>query len=296
MKIAVVGPGALGCLFAAKLNAAGERVHLVDYRPDRAERLAASGIVVERDDATATERPGVTTHIPGGMDLVIVLTKAYATAALRFPPDVPVLTLQNGLGNVETLCATVGSARVLAGATAEAATLIGEGRVRHVAPGRTAFGAWTSCDAEPARAALARAGFDVEVTQAPGQLIWEKVAINAAINPLTAILNVPNGALLELPEIRALMRDLVVEAAKVAATEGYRFEKSLVELAEQVCHATAENISSMLQDIRNGKRTEIDAISGEILRRAQLAALPSPRTRVVAQLVRGLEFRAQQRR
>jgi 2-dehydropantoate 2-reductase len=296
MKVAIVGPGALGCLFAARLHQAGARVHLVDYRPDRAERLAESGIRVERDGELRTERPAVTTHVPVGMDLVIVLTKAYATPGLRFPPEVPVLTLQNGLGNVETLCTIVGSARVMAGSTAEAATLLGEGHVRHVAPGRTCFGAWTSCGTAEPLALLVRAGFDAEVTEAPGQLIWEKVAVNAAINPLTAILNVPNGTLLELPEIRALMRDLVVEAAKVAATEGYRFEKSLVELAEEVCHATAGNISSMLQDIRNGKRTEIDAISGEILRRAQLAALPSPRTRVVAQLVRGLEFRAQQQR
>jgi 2-dehydropantoate 2-reductase len=293
MKVAIVGPGALGCLFAARLSRSGVRVHLVDHRPDRAERLSKSGIIVESGAESWSANPTMSLHIPVGMDLVIVLTKAYATAALRFPPDTPVLTLQNGLGNVEALCAMLGSARVLAGATSEAATLLAEGHTRHAAPGSTSFGAWTSCETVTAAALLRDAGFDVTVTEAPGQLIWEKVAINAAINPLTAILNVPNGTLLELPEIRALMRDLVVEAAKVASTEGYRFEKSLVEVTEEVCQATATNISSMLQDIRNGKRTEIDAISGEVLRRAQLAALPTPRTRVVAQLVRGLEYRAQ---
>ena len=109
---------------------------------------------------------------------------------------------------------------------------------------------------------------------------------------MTALLDVPNGRLLELREVRQLMRDLVVEATKVAATEGYRFNYSLVERAEDVCRDTAENISSMLQDVRAGKRTEIDAISGEILRRAQYASLPTPRTRVVWQLVKGLEERA----
>jgi 2-dehydropantoate 2-reductase len=217
------------------------------------------------------------------------MVKAHRTGEVRFPPDTPVLTLQNGLGNVETLCTMIGSARVLAGATSEASTLLGEGRIRHVASGKTRFGAWTSCATEPAAHALRNAGFDVELTEAPGQLIWEKVAINAGINPLTAILNVPNGRLLELSDIRQLMRDLVVEAAKVASTEGYRFEQSLVETAEEICAATADNISSMLQDIRNRKQTEIDAISGEIIRRAQIASLPTPRTRVIAQLVRGLE-------
>jgi 2-dehydropantoate 2-reductase len=138
---------------------------------------------------------------------------------------------------------------------------------------------------------LRDAGFNVEPTDAPGQAIWEKVAINAGINPLTAILNVSNGQILDIPEVRQLLRDLVVEAVKVASTEGYRFEHSLVEVAEATCAITSENISSMLQDIRAGKQTEIDAISGEIVRRAQLSALPTPRTRVIWQLVKGLERR-----
>lgn len=136
---------------------------------------------------------------------------------------------------------------------------------------------------------LQKAGFDAAVTEAPGSVIWEKAAINAGINPLTALLNVPNGVLLQRQETRQLMRDLVVEATKVAGAEGYRFGHSLVERAEQVCENTRDNISSMLQDVRKGKRTEIEAISGEILRRGQEALLPTPRTRVVYQLVRALE-------
>src|SRR5690606_31726813 len=83
--------------------------------------------------------------IPAGQDFVLVLTKAHSTPSLKLPPDAPVLTLQNGLGNVEILCSLIGSARVLAGTTAEAATLIGEGHTRHVASGLTRVGAWTSC-------------------------------------------------------------------------------------------------------------------------------------------------------
>ena len=291
MKVAVIGPGAMGCLFAARMAQRDTKVYLIDYKQDRAERLEESGITVESEAALFTAHPTVTTHIPTGLDLILVLTKAYSTNKLRFPPDIPVLTIQNGLGNVETLCSIVGSARVIAGATSEAATLLEEGKVRHAASGLTCFGAWTSADTTKALNLLQNAGFQVEITDAPGQLIWEKVAINAGINPLTAILNKPNRALLEMTEIRQLMRDLVVEAAKVASTEGYRFNYSLVEMAEEICNQTAENLSSMLQDIRGGKQTEIDAISGEILRRAELASLPTPRTRVIYQLVRGLEAR-----
>lgn len=291
MKVAVVGPGAMGCLYAAKLAQSGAECVLIDHSEERAKRLTRQGITIETAGERLTVPVRVVSRAPSGTSLVIVLTKAYATPTLSLPPDAAVLTLQNGLGNVETLCSMVGSQRVLAGSTSEAATLLEEGVTRHVAPGQTRFGAWTSCEPDAACDVLKRAGFDAEITPAPGQTLWEKAAVNAGINPLTALLNVPNGKLIESRETRQLLRDLVVESAKVASTEGYRFSQSLVEYTEQVCSDTAENISSMLQDIRAGRRTEIDAISGEILRRAQLASVPAPRTRVIHQLVRGLEAR-----
>jgi len=292
MKVAVIGPGAMGCLFAARLAHAGVRTTLVDYKPDRAARLRASGLTVETADGPLTARPMVEAQVPSGQDLVIVLTKAYSTKELRLPADRPVLTLQNGLGNVETLCSLVGSGRVLAGMTCEGATLLSEGHTRHAGGGGvTRVGSWTSCSPGVALDALEKAGFEVEETDSPGQMLWEKVAINAGINPLAALLGIQNGQLLEQRETRQLMRDLVVEAAKVASTEGYRFPYSLVERAEEVCRQTGENICSMLQDVRAGKRTEIEAISGEILRRAQIASLPTPRTRTIWQLIKGLEQR-----
>lgn len=290
-KIAVIGPGAMGCLFAARFARAGHKTHLIDYRQQRADALSKSGITVEDPDGSFTERISVTTQIPQGTDLALVLTKAHSTPSLRLPGDVPILTLQNGLGNVETLCGMVGSARVIAGTSSEAVTLLEPGRVRHVAPGRNVFGSWTSCPAELAYKVFHEAGFEVMLTDTPGQAIWEKAAINAGINPLTALLDVPNGRLLETADVRQLLRDLVLEATKVAATEGYRFQQSLVEAAEDLCRRTKDNLSSMLQDVRSHKKTEIGAISGEIIRRAQGAALATPRTRVIYQLVRGLENR-----
>ena len=121
MKVAVVGPGALGCLFAARLVQGGVKTHLVDYDPKRAERLAKSGITVEHQGESLTVQPAVSTKIPAGQELILVLTKSHSTNDLKLPPETPVLTLQNGLGNVEMLCALAGSsARVLAGTTAEA--------------------------------------------------------------------------------------------------------------------------------------------------------------------------------
>lgn len=291
MKISVIGPGAMGCLFAAKLQEAGNKVSLVDYRPDRVQRLSSSGITVEGPKGEIKSSPAVVLEVPAKQDLVIILTKSYSLEGLRLPPDTAIMTLQNGLGNSEVLAALVGSSHVLTGVTSEAATLLEEGKVRHTASGVTKIGAWTSCATEEAEAALNGAGFETEISDSPGQMVWEKVAINSGINSLTALLNVPNGRLLEVTEIRQLMRDLVVEGAKVAATEGYRFEHSLVELAEEICAQTRDNISSMLQDVRAGKRTENESISGEILRRGEIASLPTPRTRMVWQLIKGLEQR-----
>jgi len=281
----------MGCLFAARLARSGARVYLIDHRPERMRRLEQSGITVETNEGEIRDNAQMRAEIPAGLDLILVLTKAYSTASLRFPPAAPILTLQNGLGNAEILASIAGSDRILAGTTTEASTLIAEGRVRHTAHGTTLAGSWTTCPAGEAVHLLDKAGFHARVTESPGQAIWEKVAVNAGINPITALLNIPNGRILDLIEARELMRGLVTEAAETAGTEGYRFEHSLPEDAERVCLATASNISSMLQDIRAGRQTEIEAISGEILRRAMQAGLSVPRTSTIYQLIRGLEQR-----
>jgi len=291
MKVSVIGPGAMGCLFAARLANGNVQTTLVDYKPDRANRLNESGIRVESDSRSISAKPVVSTSVPDDQDLVIVLVKSHVTRTLSIPPNVPILTLQNGLGNTETLCSAVGSANILAGVTHEAAVLTNEGQVTHTASAKTIFGSWTSCPTQSAENALNAAGFHFEVTTAPGQTLWEKVSASNAINPLTALLNVQNGALLEITEVRQLMRDLVVESVKVASTEGYRFPYSLVEETEESCRKFPHSVSPMLQDIRARKRTEIESLSGEILRRAQIAALPVPRTRVIYQLLRGMESR-----
>ncbi len=290
-KVAVVGAGAMGCMFAARLQKAGINTVLVARNAERASDIEESGIKVETDGESYTASPSVRTSIPDDTDLIIILVKAYSTKSLDLPANKTVLTLQNGLGNAECLCSKVGSANVLGGTTCEAVTLLSVGHVRHVAEGQTLVGSWTSCPAEPAVAILRKAGFNAEVTEAPGQEIWGKVVMASGINSLTSLTGMTNGKLLECAETRQLLRDLVVEAAKVAASEGYRFEQSMVEKAEEVCRQTADNISSMLQDVRNGRQTEIDAISGAIMERAELTGLPVPRTRVVWQLLKGLESR-----
>jgi len=216
--------------------------------------------------------------------------KSHATPYVNLPMNAPVLTLQNGLGNVETLLDTDVTA-LMAGTTSEAVTWLDTGHVRHVAPGKTVFGPWTPCDTEEPLRLLQNAGFDTTVTDNPAKAIWKKAIINAGINPLAAILNVPNGALLKKTESRELLRRLVIEAEKVAAIEGHYYDCNMVEETERICEVTRDNICSTLQDIRNCKRTENDAISGEILRRAYQAGFEVPHTHTIYNLVCAMEQR-----
>ncbi|MBI1320130.1 MAG: 2-dehydropantoate 2-reductase [Candidatus Hydrogenedens sp.] len=292
MRISVFGPGALGCLFAARLHAAGHGVTLVDHRPERAARLAGAGIRVDSAGESSLYPIPIQVQAPPDTELSLVLVKSHATHGVAVPSAGLVLTLQNGLGNAEELAAAAGAHRLLAGTTAEAATLLGEGHVRHVAPGVLWLGAWTDASCEGAMEALASAGFDARYTANPREALWAKTILNAAVNPLTALLNVPNGRLREIPPARAMLHSLAREAVAVARAEGYCLEIDAAARAEQVCLDTAANISSMLQDIRAGRPTEIEAISGEVLRRAAHAGIAAPHTQVAYALVRALESRA----
>lgn len=281
----------MGCLLGARMAHAGIQTTLVDYRSKRASLLKASGVTVESSSGSFTETVNVVSSVPTNQDLIIVCVRSYQNESLSLPDGAPVLTLQTGLNNAETLCDRVGGVHVLAGVTTEAAQTISDGRVKHLKSGVTRLGAWTSCPTSSALEALTRAGFEVLESDSPGQSIWENVAIKSATEPLTVLLNVITSRLPEIAEVRQLMRDLVVEAVKVAATEGYRFSTSLVDETDRICRESGEFDSLALRDIRSHKRTEIDAISGEIIRRGQLGALPTPRTRVMYQLIKGLERR-----
>jgi len=288
-RVAVIGPGALGCLFAARFALADMDVCLIDHDENRAARLLKQGILVETEGAIMKAHPQVVTSYSEVPDLILVLTKSHATPSISLPPEAPVLTLQNGLGNAECLAARCGGSRILAGATSEAAHLLAPGHVCHAARGITTFGAWEGCNTHMALELLQRAGFEAVLTSTPRWTLWWKAVISAAVNPLTALLNVPNGALLENPESRSLLHGLAGEAILTAQMDGIYFKEDMLETVETVCRATGTNISSMLQDIRNGKQTEIDAISGEILRRAGAAELHLPQTQVAYRLISALE-------
>jgi len=309
MRIVVVGPGAMGCLLAAYVARAGHDTWLLDHRPDRARSLNRRGLRVETPRGRRFDVRVQATADPGRIsspDLIIVAVKSYATAtaaaaaALLLGPATAVLTLQNGLGNVETLAAAVDPSRVLGGVTAHGAHLVAPGRVRHAGTGETVIG--RPAGVRPERGVLGlrqtadlltAAGFPTCITRNLPGALWGKVVVNAAINPVGALVGVPNGALVAGPPLRALIGRVAQETAGVAAAADIRLPfRDPVARTEEVCRRTAANLNSMLQDILAGRRTEIDAISGKVAETAAALGHAAPLNAALRDLVRGLETKS----
>ena len=142
----------------------------------------------------------------------------------------------------------------------------------------------------PLESMVRAAGFEVQVVENAQSLVWGKLVINAAINPLTALLRVPNGELLQLPAARLLMADLAKEAAAVAKAQGVSLPfDDPAEAAENVARRTAANHSSMLQDVLREAPTEINAICGAIVSRGEEMGLSTPVNLTMVRLLEALK-------
>lgn len=295
-NILLVGTGALSTLFAARLSEAGHQVSMLGTWQDGLNSLNQFGARVsdpnghERSfQVHATDNPADLSEIRHA----IVLVKSWQTKRVAeklkriLAPDGIVLTLQNGLGNRETLARDLGAGRVALGITTTGATLLGPGLVKVGGEGTISLEQNQALG--PLEAALRSSNFNLQVVPDARSLIWGKLVINAAINPLTAILRVPNGELLSHPWARKAMRALALEAADVAAAEnvGLPFDNP-IEAVEDVAYKTANNISSMFQDVRRGAPTEVDAINGAVTRRGEKRGIQTPYNRSCWQWVRSM--------
>jgi 2-dehydropantoate 2-reductase len=302
MKTAIVGPGALGCLFGAYLTEGGLDVTLVDHRPERAKSLEAVGVSVQgvRGDHHVRVKATANSGSLGPVDLVIVCVKAYDTEEALgshralVGSSTTVWSVQNGLGNVETMARTIPSSRIVGGSTTMGANLLGLGRVHHAGEGDTFIGELDgslTLRVKQIANLVSAAGIRVQTRPDIRRLVWRKVLVNVAINALTAILRVRNGVLVEHESTMRVLEEAVREAVRAAATQGIGFtEDEALAQAKEVARRTAGNRSSMLVDILAGRRTEIDYINGAVA-----AMAPAPVNRVLADLVRALEASAASR-
>jgi 2-dehydropantoate 2-reductase len=297
----IVGTGAMANLFAARLAPAGIEFSMLGTWTEGLAALQEHGVRLEMNGDRRESYPvRVGTNPAGcaGVKLALVLVKSWQTeraarqVAECLATDGVALTLQNGLGNREILSEVLGPERVALGVTTTGATLLGPARVRPGGEGVISVGKHPRL--APLIDLLQQAGFPVEVHEDIEALLWGKLAINAAINPLTALLGVPNGELLERPPARELSAELAREVAAVARARGIELPYiDPIEAVEEVARRTAANNSSMLQDVRRGAPTEIDAICGAVVREGEALRVPAPVNetmwRLVCALVEGVD-------
>ncbi len=291
----------MGCLFGARLAPYAE-VTLIGGWQDQIRALRDAPLRVVHPDG---HEEFVRVQASGDyravqpVDVALIATKAPKTdlaarqAAYLLSPTGVAISLQNGLGNPEIIGRWIDPQRVTLGVTTLGASTNGQaGVVYWNGTGTTSLATHPAIDA-PVRAVaqcLERAGLPIHVVEDVSSLVWGKLAVNAAINPLTAVLRVPNGALLDSAWARGLLREAATEVAATAAAQhvALPFPDATAQ-AEEVARLTTRNTSSMLQDVLRGVETEIEAISGAVVRTAEPRGVETPANRLLYALVKAIE-------
>jgi 2-dehydropantoate 2-reductase len=303
MRVVVFGAGAVGGLFGALLSRAHHEVLLVAREPD-VVAIRRDGLVIEGDTQGTFELPAVDALTDGMETDALLLTvkapdvrAAGEQVARRLRPIPPILALQNGLGIerelIEGLDAGEGEVlpgTITRGVNSVPATRLAPGRIRHAGHGEVLIDTPDLPGAKRSAAMflglLGSAGIPIRQVPELTREIWRKVVINAAVNPVTADHGIPNGQLAREPW-RGQAERLLREAQGVALSQGYEFsDDELEEDLWRVVRATARNRSSMLQDLERGHTTEIEFISGALLRLADKHGLSLPLTRRAYERIR----------
>ena len=291
-EILIMGSGAMALYFGARLVSAGTNVTLVGSWTEGINALQKNGIRVSRERGEKRYPVTATSDINSinKTSLALVLVKSWQTyrAAQQLSevlnPEGIALTLQNGLGNLDILRDVLGEDRSAQGVTTTGATLLEPGLVRK--GGEGVINLESHPKLSTIKDILGNAGFKIEEVPDLSSIVWSKLVINAAINPVTALLGVPNGHLLKSPAAKEIMKAAANEAASVASAKGIDLNYQNPSAAvEEVALATAGNISSMLQDIRRGAQTEIEYINGAIIREAKNLGIPVPWNEILYKLV-----------
>jgi len=309
-KVIVVGAGAMGSLFASRFAGAGCETWVYDVWPEHVARIREFGLTVRSGDAEEVIPMHATTdpREAGLADVVLIFVKYNQTRqatrdiAQAIGPGTVVLTLQNGLGNVEQIREVIPQATLLFGFTTLTSELLGPGLIEASYAGRGHTDVWSadgvSDDACVATVDLLnRSGIDATVDPEIELHIWEKLVVNCCLNTLCAISGLSVGALVDRPETWTMLDGITDEIVAVAARkeialtreEAHRFLRDVAEEARA-------HYPSMLRDIRAEKQTEIECLNGAVIREAERFGIEVPFNRFAYAMIRTLEETYAQRR
>jgi 2-dehydropantoate 2-reductase len=296
MNVLLIGAGALGKLIAAQLAKSGTKVQVLVRREEHMNAIRERGICVNQNSTTYTQKLEAFTEISDQTpDVVILTVKSYQTeaaarqiACLRNSPAV--LSLQNGLGNEIPLAKYCSQEQIMLGVCTHGVTALSDTEVAWNGVGEILIGSKLQTLApsvERLVRLLSAAGLHARYSQQIEEDVWRKVLVNCAINPLTAVTRLKNGDLLKREDLIRIMRDIVDEAVRIAEAKGIIVGDIWPRVLD-VCRKTAQNRSSMLQDLEANRPTEIDALNGAIVKLAEEMGYPVPVNRTIVSLVRTL--------
>lgn len=322
VRIDVVGGGSLGLLYGAKLAEAGAEVTIWTRSKEQAASLTDQGALVRGLGGTSkrvirvqgewighADRAGISIGNEAGLHwLVLAVKQTDVNEGLLELLDrltagsdgsrTPIVCLQNGIGHLERIKSALPNNRLIAAVTTEGAKRLDARSVEHTGIGELWLGEWTGNGRKPDNAEdiplkklismLHSAGFASFLSNDLENRIYNKLLINAVINPLTAIFDVENGELPLHPSRERLMRALFEESELILVKAGMAIPEDGWQLILDVCKNTRRNISSMLSDIRAGRATEIDAINGGIVMLAKKSGQQAPLNQAIVEFVKTL--------
>lgn len=284
----VLGVGAIGSVMATALQRAGHSVTLL-MRDDTLPESGSVTLTLTKDSQTHSvlfeaTSPAQLQACGATIEHLLVTTKSYDVVgavnavAQSLGANSHVLLLTNGMGLIERLRTAHPALTFFTGTTTEGAYRKQSLHTVHAGSGQTRIGGGTSHLAPSWfthwQGAVANSSWDASIEDA----LWEKLAINCVINPLTALHDCPNGALAESQSLREQVKQLADEVCQVSYAAGFtKTAQTLHSTLATVIQGTAKNRSSMLQDVANGRRTEIEDITGYLLCQARRYGIPAPR-------------------
>ena len=302
MRIAVIGAGAMGSIYGGHLSQHND-VLLVDTNEKVVEQVANNGLLIDEDGTTHTDHPGAVSNTKGQepADLVILFVKAlFSRAALEgnrglIGPNTRLMTLQNGAGHEDLLKEFVDEDHIVIGTTEDNGAVLGMGHVRRGGTGVTNVGMLVE-DKEgflpQLKEAFDQCGFNVKIHENIQTLIWDKLFTNVSLSALTGVLQVDMGYIAANEYAWDLCCQLIHETVKTAAAAGLDFDEEKVR--EKVKNTSINNpkgCTSIRADLRDGRKTEVDTISGAVVRAAHKHGVEVPGHECIVRLVHAMEGR-----
>ena len=302
MRIAVIGAGAMGSIYGGHLSLHND-VYLVDTNQAVVDHINRNGLILQEDGRDVTYHPTAVTSTEGTepVDLVILFVKSlFSKAALSsnkgiIGPDTYLMTLQNGSGHEDILGEFAPESRIIIGTTEDNGAVLGMGHVRRGGCGKTNIGMLTEeTDGflPKLKECLDACGFQGYIHENIQQLIWNKLFTNVSLSAVTGVLQVPMGFIAGNEHAWNITKQLIHEAVAVAHGLGLEADEAeITEKVRQTSLGSPEGVTSICADLRDGRKTEVNTISGSVVRASKKCGVPAPAHKMIVELVHAMEER-----